>query len=99
MNKYNYSKNYEGNIAHTNYLPKNDAPSGDCMVGTTGFLFPAEAVKRKVLELTCDHWILTLDMCRGLSMRGTGLKEKMHFEIPYEVCIQDKFPPYIFLGL
>eukprot|EP00092_Neocalanus_flemingeri_P007658 GFUD01008269.1.p1 GENE.GFUD01008269.1~~GFUD01008269.1.p1 ORF type:complete len:818 (+),score=184.90 GFUD01008269.1:27-2480(+) len=77
----NYTRYFEGDAAHTTYQAKDDIISGDCLVGTKGKLFPVEVIKRKVLELTSDRWTLTIDMCRGLSMRG-GPREKVHIEIP-----------------
>ena len=81
---WNYSRRFEGDTAHTRYQAKPDAPSGDCMVGTTGLLWPVEHIKRMVLGLTSEKWTMTFDMCRGIAMRGAA-KEKMHMEIPYEI--------------
>ena len=77
----NYARCFEADTAHTTYQAKDDILSGDCLVGTKGKLLPVEVIKRKVLELTSERWTLTLDMCRGLSMRG-GPKEIVHMEIP-----------------
>ena len=76
LNKWNYRRHFEGDTAFTNYQVKDDTATGDCMVGTTGKLCPVELIKRKVLYLLSERWTMTLDMCRGLSMRGKP-KEKM----------------------
>ena len=87
---FNYERCFEDDAAHTTYQAKEDIFIGDCLVGTTGTLFPVEVIKRKVLELTSQRWTLTLDMCRGnggeevKGMRG-GPKEKVHMEIPYDL--------------
>ena len=82
INMYNYSKQFEDDTALINYNAQHNAPSGDCMVGISGTLCPVEVVKRKLLNLTSERWTLTIDMCRGLAMRGEGMKEKSHIILP-----------------
>ena len=84
LNAWNYSKRFEGDTAYTDYQATNDYVGGDCMVGTRGKLCSVEMVKRRVLDLNSRKWTLTLDMCRGLGMRGGGntLREKMRLELP-----------------
>ena len=78
-----YTKEYEGDIFNVNYKTHNDAPSGDCMVGTRGELCPVELVKRRLLDMTCERWTMTVDMCRGHSMRDMQRKkEKSHVTLP-----------------
>ena len=73
-----YKKCLETDAFHITYEGKDNVINGDCLVGTTGELLPVEVIKRKVLELTSERWTLTLDMCRGLAMRGAAPKEKVH---------------------
>ena len=80
LNMWTYEKCLEGDTAHTIHQAREDSPSGDCLVGTTGTLFPVEAVKRRILELISEKWTMTLDMCRGLAMRG-GPKQQLHVQI------------------
>merc|ERR1719317_311580 len=84
VNMDSYTKEYEGDMFNVNYKTHNDAPSGDCMVGTRGELCPVELVKRRLLNMTCERWTMTVDMCRGHSMRDMQRKkEKSHVTLPY----------------
>merc|ERR1712179_608257 len=65
----------------TTYEAARDAPSGDCLVGIRGKLCPVDIIKRKVLDMTCERWTMTLDMCRGRPMRGSQKIYQM--ELPY----------------
>ena len=51
---------------------------GDCIIGTSGQLYPVVLLKRDVLELPAGTWTITLDMCRNddinSGMRGVPIK-------------------------
>ena len=52
---------------------------GDCLVGTSGKLYPVVELKHKLLELKCSRWTVTLDMCRNeTSSRGVNVQRKAH---------------------
>ena len=59
----------------TSYNMKDDSDYyGDCVIGTSGLLYPVLLLKRDLLQVPADTWTVTLDMCRndGLNpvMRG-----------------------------
>ena len=51
---------------------------GDCIIGSSGQLYPVVVLKRDLLELPAGTWTITLDMCRNgdvnSGMRGTTIK-------------------------
>ena len=73
---------FESNTFYTSYEANDELISGDSLVGITGKLFSVELIKRKILEISSERWTLTLDMCRGIAMRGATIKEKLNIEIP-----------------
>ena len=67
---------------YKDYQASNDYVGGDCMIGTKGKPCAVEVVKRMVLNLDSLKWTMTIDMCRGLAMRGGERKEGMTLELP-----------------
>ena len=51
---------------------------GDCMIGTSGKLYPVMELKTDLLKLKCLVWTITLDMCRNNpGKRGIYNKESV----------------------
>ena len=47
---------------------------GDCIIGTSGKLYPVVELKQDLLQLKCASWTVTLDMCRNdPGTRGSNL--------------------------
>ena len=78
-NNYSRQLNDSGEF-ETSYTMREDSDHfGDCIIGTSGQLYPVVVLKRDVLELQADTWTITLDMCRNdetnSAMRGLTFKQ------------------------
>ena len=53
-----------------------DTPVGDCLVGTSGKLFPVSDLKHILLKSNPEKVIISLDMCRNRTRKKRNKKEK-----------------------
>lgn len=64
-NNYVRKLNDDGQF-ETNYnLSEDSNYYGDCIIGTSGALYPVPMLKRDLLKIPADTWTVTLDMCRN----------------------------------
>ena len=78
-NNYSRKLNDEGEFEMSYSMREDSDYFGDCIIGTTGQLYPVMLLKRDVLELPAETWTITLDMCRNddinPGMRGITFKQ------------------------
>ena len=74
LDNYVRKLNSEGNFVTSYNLREDSDLYGDCIIGTSGLLYPVIMLKRDLLNIPADTWTVTLDMCRNdevsLGMRG-----------------------------
>ena len=78
-NNYSRKLNDEGEFEMSYNMREDSDYFGDCIIGTSGQLYPVMVLKRDVLELPAETWTITLDMCRNddmnPGMRGISFKQ------------------------
>ena len=60
----------------TDKMQTTDTPVGDCLVGTSGKLFPVSDLKHILLKSNPEKVIISLDMCRNRTRKKRKKKEK-----------------------
>ena len=57
--------NSEGEFVTSYSLREDSDLYGDCIIGTSGTLYPVIMLKRDLLNIPANTWTVTLDMCRN----------------------------------
>jgi hypothetical protein len=72
LDKNNYTRTLTDQEFETVYATKTESVSyGDCLIGTSGKLYPVVELKQDLLKMKCKTWTITLDMCRSEASRGS----------------------------
>ena len=77
LDKHNYTRKLTNDGFETVNATKTDSvATDDCIIGTSGKLYPVLDLKRDLLRLKCSVWTVTLDMCRNEpGTRGSNVDE------------------------